>query len=129
MGMKSVFFFKHGGGRSQSYHIDTGALHFIEERQPKKDNDYTYQHTNTDLPEKYGALAHEGEPEGFDDEDHGVQGEKPAEVLRDRTQRIGDATGIHPELHEKAKHDLQVTKSGGEARDEATDPKAERRHL
>jgi len=69
----------------QSYHIHAGALHFIEESETKKDDDYAYYHTDTDLPEVNCSLSHEGETEGFDDENHGIQGEKPSKILRHRT--------------------------------------------
>ena len=56
----------------QSNHIDAGALHFIKEGEAEKHDDYAYHHTDTDLPEVNGSLSHEGETEGFDDENHGV---------------------------------------------------------
>ena len=113
----------------QSNHIDAGALHFIKEGEAKKHDDYAYHHTDTDLPEVNCSLSHEGETEGFDDENHGIQGEKPSKVLRHRTERIGHATGIHPELHEEAEHDLKVTESGGEARNQTSHAQTQRRHL
>lgn len=99
----------------QSNHIDAGALHFIEEGETEKDDDHTYDHAGTDLPQVNSPLPHEGEAEGFDDEDHGIQGEKPSQILGNGTERISHAAGIHPELHKKAEHDLQVPEAGGKA--------------
>lgn len=112
-----------------SNHVHAGAFHFVEEGEAEEYHDEADDHAGANLPKVNGALPHEGEAEGFDDEDHGVQGENPAEVLGNRTERIGDATGIHPELHEEPEHDLQVAEAGGESGDEATDAKAEGGHL
>ena len=98
----------------QSNHIDAGALHFIEEGETEKDDDYAYHHAGADLPKVDGALPHEGKAEGFDYEHHGIQGEKPSQILGNGAERISHAAGIHPELHKKAEHDLQVPEAGGE---------------
>lgn len=112
-----------------SNHIHAGALHFIEQGEAEKDDDDTYRHTDTDLPEVDGSLSHEGETEGLNDEDHGVKGKNPAQVLGHRTERIGDATGIHPELHEEAEHDLQVTEARRKSRNQASNAQTEGCHL
>ena len=113
----------------QLNHIHAGALHFIKEGEAKKHDDYAYHHTGADLPEVDCSLSHEGETEGFDDENHGIQGEKPSKVLRHRTERIGHATGIHPELHEEAEHDLQVAETRRESGNQASNAQAEGGHL
>ncbi len=113
----------------QSNHIHAGALHFIEEGEAKKDDDYAYRHAGADLPEIDGALAHEREAKGFDDEDHGIQGEKPSQILRNGAERVSHAAGIHPELHEEAEHDLQVPEARGKAGYQTADAEPKRGHL
>ena len=81
------------------------------------------------MPKVYSPLPHEGESEGFDDEYHGVQSINPTEVFRHGTERIGHATGIHPKLHEKSEHDLQIAEPSGDTRDKTTDAQAEGAHL
>ena len=110
-------------------HIDAGAFHFIKEGEAKKDNNDAYHHAGADLPEVNRALPHKGEAEGFDYEHHGIQGEKPSQILGNGAERISHAAGIHPELHEKAEHDLQVPEARGEARYQTSDAKAKRGHL
>ena len=113
----------------QSNHIDAGALHFIKEGEAKKDDNYAYNHTDTDLPEVNCSLSHEGETEGFNDKNHGVQGEQPTQILGNGAERIGHATGIHPELHEEAEHDLQVAETRRESGNQASNAQAEGGHL
>ena len=114
---------------SQSNHIDAGALHFIKEGETKKDDYKAYHHAGTDLPEVNRALPHEGEAKGLCDENHGIQGEKPSQVLGNGAERISHATGIHPELHEEAEHDLQVAETRGKAGNQASNAQAEGGHL
>ena len=75
----------------QSNHVHAGAFHFVEQGEAEKDDYDAYHHAGTDLPEVDGSLAHKCKAEGFDDENHGVQGKQPSKVLRHRTERIGHA--------------------------------------
>lgn len=113
----------------QSDQIDASAFHFVEEGKTEKDNDDAYHHAGADLPKVNSPLPHEGEAKGLYDENHGIQGEKPAQILRNGAERVGHATGIHPELHEKAEHDLQVPEAGGKAGYQTADAEPERGHL
>ena len=113
----------------QSDHIDAGALHFVEEGETEKDNDDAYHHTGADLPKVDCALPHESEAKGFDDKNHRVQGEQPTQILGNGAERISHATGIHPELHEEAEHDLQVAETRRESGNQASNAKPEGSHL
>ena len=113
----------------QSDHIDAGALHFVEEGETEKDNDDAYHHTGADLPKVDCALPHESEAKGFDDKNHRVQGEQPTQILGNGAERISHATGIHPELHKKAEHDLQVPEARGKAGYQTADAETEGGHL
>ena len=113
----------------QSNHVHAGAFHFVEQGEAEKYDDDAYHHAGTDLPEVDGSLFHEGKAEGFDDENHGVQGKQPSKVLRHRTERIGHATGIHPKLHKEAEHDLQVAEARRESGNQASNAQAEGGHL
>jgi hypothetical protein len=55
-----------------SNHIDAGAFHFVEESEAEEDEDEADNHAGADLPKVNSPLPHEGETEGFNDEDHGV---------------------------------------------------------
>jgi len=117
------------GLRSHLEDIHTGPLRFIKHDQTYNHRGDAHKKADYDLPEIDRALAHESEAEGLDDEYHGVESIDPTPVLRNHTQRVNHAAGVHPELHKEAEHDLEIAEACGDGGHHASDAEAQGGHL